>query len=97
LFDHAVLHARNRGVETLLIQSLSENTAMLRIVRAAGAMVERDGGESLARLRLPADSLGSHIEELVGDQVAEIDYRLKREAVRFTASAQDKSTPPAPK
>jgi ribosomal protein S18 acetylase RimI-like enzyme len=93
LFDHAVLHARNQGVETLLIQSLSENTAMLRIVRSAGATIERDGGESLARLRLPADNLGSHIEELVGDQAAEIDYRLKRAAVRFAGLKQDQVTP----
>ena len=37
LFDHAVLHARNRGIDSLLVHALSENTAMLRIARNAGA------------------------------------------------------------
>lgn len=95
LFDHAVLHARNLGVETLLIQLLNENTAMLRIVRAAGATIERDGGESLARLRLPADSLGSHIGQLVSDHAAEVDYGLKRAAVLLGSSTSDRPVPPA--
>jgi RimJ/RimL family protein N-acetyltransferase len=82
LFDHAVLHARNRGVTTLVIHALSENTAMLRIARQAGAIVDRDGGESQARLKLPPDDLRSHIEEIVEDGAAAIDYRLKREAHR---------------
>ena len=33
LFEHAMLHARNRGVETMFIHALSENTAMLKIAR----------------------------------------------------------------
>lgn len=80
LFEHATLHARNRGVETLMIHALSENTAMLKIARNAGATVVRDGSESDARLRLPPDTLGSHIDELVERQAAELDYRLKRHA-----------------
>jgi ribosomal protein S18 acetylase RimI-like enzyme len=80
LFDHAVLHARNRRVETLVIHALSENTAMLHIVRKAGATVERDGGESQARLRLPHDDLLSHVDELVETQAAELDYRFKVQA-----------------
>ena len=35
LFEHAMLHARNRGVETLFIHALSENTAMLKIDASA--------------------------------------------------------------
>lgn len=82
LFDHAVLHARNRHVDTLLIHALSENTAMLRIVRKAGSTVERDGGESQARLKLPPDNLLSHVDAMVEDQAAELDYRLKVNARR---------------
>ena len=82
LFDHAVLHARNRHVDTMLIHALSENTAMLRIVRRAGATVERDGGESQARLRLPPDDLLSHVDEMVEGQAAELDYRFKVHARR---------------
>lgn len=77
LFEHAMLHARNRGVGTLLIYALSENTAMLKIARGAGATVVRDGSESDARLQLPPDTFGSHIDELVEQRAAEIDYRLK--------------------
>jgi GNAT superfamily N-acetyltransferase len=78
LFEHAMLHARNRGVQTLFIHALSENAAMLKIARAAGATVERDGFESEAWLKLPPDTLASHVGEMVEQQAAEIDYRLKR-------------------
>jgi ribosomal protein S18 acetylase RimI-like enzyme len=83
LFERAVLHARNRHIDTLVIYALSENTAMLRIVRKAGATVERDGGESQARLRLPPDDLQSHVDEMIGAQAAEIDYGLKVHARRL--------------
>jgi ribosomal protein S18 acetylase RimI-like enzyme len=85
LFDHAVLHARNRGVDTLLVYALSENTPMLRIARSAGATVERDGGEALAKLKLPPEDLRSHLDELVGDGAAELDYRLKVQAHRVSS------------
>jgi GNAT superfamily N-acetyltransferase len=77
LFDHAVLHARNRGVDTLLIHALTQNTPMLRVARSAGATVESEGGESLARLRLPPDNLRSHLDAFLESSVAEVDYRLK--------------------
>jgi RimJ/RimL family protein N-acetyltransferase len=80
LFEHAMLHARNRGVETLFIHALSENAAMLKIARNAGATVERDGAESQAWLKLPPDSLASHVDELIGQHAAELDYQLKRGA-----------------
>ena len=80
LFDHAVLHARNRGVDTLIIHALSENTAMLKIVRDAGATVHREGPEAEAWLTLPPDSLASHLDEFLGERAAELDYRLKRHA-----------------
>lgn len=82
LFDHAVLHARNRQVDTLIIHALSENSAMLKIARNAGAIVEREGGEAEARLRLPPETLSSVIEEMVESQAAEIDYQLKSNAQR---------------
>lgn len=85
LFEHAVLHARNRGIDTLVIHALSENTAMLRIARNAGAVVERSGSESEARLKLPPEDLVSNVEQLFGDQAAELDYRLKLHARRVDA------------
>lgn len=85
LFDHAVLHARNRGVDTLVIYALSENTAMLRIARKAGARVVRTGGDAEARLALPPEDLASRVEELVESQAAELNYRVKVQARRAEA------------
>jgi GNAT superfamily N-acetyltransferase len=82
LFDHAALHARNRGIDTLLVHALSENTAMLRIVRNAGARIERDGPEAQAWVRLAPESLASRVEALVEDRAAAIDYGLKQHARR---------------
>ena len=80
LFDHAILHARNRGVHTLYIHALSENAAMLKIARNAGATIVRAGPESDARLALPEDTVASHMGEIVSTQAAEFDYHLKRHA-----------------
>lgn len=84
LFDHAILHARNRQVDTLIVHALSENTAMLRIALAAGARVERAGQETEAVLKLPLEDVASHIEAMLGGQVAEFDYGLKVNARRAT-------------
>jgi RimJ/RimL family protein N-acetyltransferase len=80
LFEHAMLHVRNRGLSTMYIHALSENTAMLHIAARAGATVEHSGGESDAFLRLPQDTLASHAEALVGESAAAIDYGLKQQA-----------------
>lgn len=80
LFDHAVLRARVRGVDTMIIHALTENTAMLRIVRNAGATVVRDGSDSEACLKLPPESFSSRLEALLTDQAAEIDYSVKSQA-----------------
>lgn len=82
LFDHAALHARNRGVDTLLVHALSENTAMLRIAHNAGASIVRDGPESEARVQLAPENLASHMEELVEGHAADLDYRLKLQVNR---------------
>ncbi len=83
LFDRAVMHARNEGVDMLFIHALSENTAMLRIARKAGATIERDGSESQAHLRLPPADFDSRMTELVEEQVARTDYHLKAQAKQF--------------
>lgn len=83
LFDRAVMHARNEGVEMMFIHALSENTAMLNIARNAGALVERDGSESDAYLRLRPADLDSRMTELVEERVAQTDYRLKVQAHQF--------------
>lgn len=82
LFERAAIHAVNDGVKTLYIHALTENTAMLRIARKAGAQVERQGGESEAHLTLPEATFSSRVGELLADQVGQVDYWLKSEASR---------------
>jgi GNAT superfamily N-acetyltransferase len=85
LFDRAVMHARNEGVELMFIHALSENTAMIRIARNGGAVIERVGSETDAYLRLPPATLDSRVSEMVEEQVAQADYRLKQQARNFMA------------
>ena len=83
LFDRAVMHARNEGVELMFIHALSENTAMIKIARNAGATLERAGSETEAYLRLPPATLDTRVSELVEEHVAQADYRLKQQAKNF--------------
>ena len=83
LFERAVMHARNEGVNMVFIHALSENTAMLKIARNAGATVRRDGSESEAYLQIPPASLDSRMAEMVEQQFAEVDYQIKKQAKQF--------------
>ncbi len=83
LFDRAVMHARNAGVDLMFIHALSENTAMLKIARNAGAELVREGAETEAYLRLPEATLDTRMTEIVEEHLAEMDYRLKVQAKRF--------------
>lgn len=80
LFEHAMLHARNRGVRAMFIHALSENAPMLKIARDEGATVHREGSESEAWLELPKGSFASQLDEMLGTHAAEIDYRIKEHA-----------------
>lgn len=79
LFERAVMHARNEGVELMFIHALSENVAMLKIARNAGATLQREGSETDAYLRLPPATLDSRVSELLEEQLAQTDYRLKKQ------------------
>jgi len=83
LFDRAATHARNEGVSRMFIHALSENAAMLKIARNAGAMVVRDGSESEAHLHLPPATIDTRLNELVAEQVAQTDYRIKAQVKQF--------------
>jgi RimJ/RimL family protein N-acetyltransferase len=83
LFERAAIHARNEGVDLLFIHALSENQAMLKIARRAGATLERFGSETEAHLRLPPATLDTRMSELVVEQLAQTDYRLKRQVKSF--------------
>ena len=69
----------NDDVKTLYIHALSENKAMLKIARNAGAVVERSGSESEAHLKLPEATFKSRVSQLVAGQVGQVDYWLKSE------------------
>ena len=58
-------------------------TAMIKIARNAGAILERSGGETDMHLRLPPATLDSRMNELVEEQLAQTDYRLKVQAKSF--------------
>lgn len=83
LFERAVVVARNEGVGMLFIHALSENAAMLKIARKAGATVVRSGSESEAHLQLPSPTLDSRLNEIALEHFAEVDYQLKTRAKQF--------------
>lgn len=83
LFAHAVLKARNRDVDTLMIHALSENQVMLSIARAAGATVERQGSDAQALLKLPGPDMASRWEAWLETHAADIDYGVKQQARRW--------------
>ncbi len=89
LFDRALMHARNEGVRSMYVHVLSENAAMLKIARNAGAKVERDGPESEGRLTLPPATLDTRVTELFEEQLAQTNYRFKAQAkfIRNTINA----------
>ena len=80
LFERTAIHAVNHGVDTLYIHALSENTAMLKIARNAGAVVERAGSETEGYLRLPEATFKTRLDALLADQVGQVDYHLKSAA-----------------
>ncbi len=85
LFERAEVTARNAGVRMLFIHALSENAAMLKIARNAGASVVRSGSESEAHLELPEATLDSRMSEIALEHFAEIDFKLKTRAKQFWA------------
>lgn len=57
LLEHSVSHARVRGLRSLLIHTLMDNTPMLSLARGLGMSVEMLNGEADGRLRLRADTV----------------------------------------
>ncbi len=85
LFERAVVAARNEGVGMLFIHALSENAAMLKIVRNAGATVVRSGSESEAHLELSPATFDSRMSEIALQHYAQVDFQLKTRAKQFWA------------
>ena len=83
LFQRAIVHARNEGVQMLFIHALTENKSMIHIARKAGASVENDGSETNAYLLLPDASFQSRLSEMVDEQLGQLNYGLNLQAKRF--------------
>ena len=89
LFDRCVMAARTKGVNMMFIHALSENTAMLKIARKAGAKVERDGSESEAYLKLPPADFDTRVSSLMTEHIGEVDYQFKKQAKNFWSFLAD--------
>ncbi len=81
LFVHAIMHARNQHASHMMIHALSENGPMLRIAAKAGAVIERDGPDAEAWLKLPPDTVGTHIDSSLQSLAAEALYRIRYNAM----------------
>jgi ribosomal protein S18 acetylase RimI-like enzyme len=83
LFEHAVMHARNRGVSAMVIYVARDNEPMLSILRRAGATLSFDGAEATGRLPLVANTLSTQVGALLERHAAEFDYQLKLQVQRL--------------
>jgi RimJ/RimL family protein N-acetyltransferase len=83
LFERAMMHARNVGVNRLYVHVLSENAAMLAIARHAGSTFVSDGAETEGHLILPPATLNSHLTELFDEHLAQVNYQIKAQAIQF--------------
>lgn len=78
LFERAAIHCRNSDVDTLYMQCLSSNRTMMHIAKKAGMEIKREYGEADAHLHLPPPTPSSVLAEALEEQVAKIDYTVKR-------------------
>lgn len=78
LFERAAIHGRNKNVRTLYMHCLSRNSAMMHIARKAGMKVQYAYGEADAYLELPPADAASRISEALDEQMADLDYLVRR-------------------
>ena len=84
LFMHAVTHARNQHASHLMIHALSENAPMLRIAAKAGAAIDREGPDAEAWLKLPSDSVRTHLDSGLHSLAAEALYRVRYRVIHVS-------------
>jgi RimJ/RimL family protein N-acetyltransferase len=80
LLNRGKLHAQNLGYKKLYMHCLSENQIMIHLARKAGMQVVTESGEADAHVALSEATYGDLAQEFIGDQVALVDYLLKRQA-----------------
>jgi GNAT superfamily N-acetyltransferase len=83
LFGRATVQARNRGARTLVIHLARHNTAMLAIVKRAGAAVVFSGPDAIATLPLHSATWATQVGAALDQQAAEVDFQLKLQVHRL--------------
>lgn len=84
LFLHAITHARNQHASHLMIHALTENAPMLHIAAKAGAAIEHHGADAEAWLKLPPDTVGTHLDSSLQSLAAEVIYRVKYQVMHIS-------------
>ncbi len=76
LFERAVIHCRNKNVDTMYIHCLASNKPMLCIAKKAGMEIHRDHGEVDGYLKLPDPNRATILHEAVEERAATLNYVL---------------------
>lgn len=76
LFERAVVHCRNKNVDTMYIHCLASNKPMLCIAHKAGMEIHRDHGEVDGYLKLPDPNRATLLHEAVEERAATLNYAL---------------------
>lgn len=89
LLHRASLRARNWGVRGLWMHCLGENAAMMHLAQKQGMEIITQAGEADARVRLPWPDAGSVLDDAFAQNLALLDYALKRQlaSARLTLDA----------
>jgi hypothetical protein len=66
---------------------------MLRIAAKAGAVIERDGPDAEAWLKLPPDTVASHLDSSLQSLAAEVIYRAKYQVLHISDWVRTMITP----
>lgn len=77
LLERAAMHCRNDDIDTLCINCLASNDAMVHIAARVGMTIHCNRGEVEALLKLPPANPVSILREALDEQVASIDLTVR--------------------
>ena len=89
LISRAAVHARNRQINLMFMQCLSENRAIIHIASALGMRVLTQSPDSEARMDLPPADPLSILSEMMDDGVALCDAVLRKTLLRHAPAAHE--------
>lgn len=93
LMDELVVLARNRGLTSLGMLCLAENTGMRRLASRLGAAIRTHGGETVGRLEAPLPTLLTVADEAWADGVAMTELMLGISTLSHSAPADTDTGP----